>query len=120
MRRLELTVTGNTVGRVAFHGWLLQVYLEYSGGHTGTTDVTLFRQVGANEHRVLTVTDNATNGNYVPRLAAVDATNTAISGSGEVPAIDGDLVMRVAGGQAAGVVKAYLTVLDDGVQQGRP
>jgi hypothetical protein len=119
MRRLELTVTGNTVGRLPMMGLLGQVYLEYAGGHTASTDVTLFRQVGANEHVILTVTDSNTNANYVPRLEAVGGTAAAITGSAEMPMIDGDLVMRVAGGNANGTVKAYITVIDDDVYQGR-
>lgn len=121
MRRITITKTGNGDERfVGLTGLLLQVYLEYGGGHTAATDVTLYRQVGANLHTLLTVTDSATSANYVPMVATVDSAGDAISGSYAYPAIDGDLLLRVAGGDAAGTVSAHLTILDDGPQQGRP
>jgi len=118
MRRVQLQLTGDGAVRRPLYGYLANVYLVYSG-HTATADVTLFEQVDANERTLLTVTDNTTSGNYPVVEQAVDNTGSAIDGQYGYPHVAGDIVLRVAQGQAAGTVTAYLWIVDDGPQQGR-
>lgn len=118
MRTQLLTITGNNVDRIVVNGFLLNVYLEYTT-HGSGTDVTIFRQVGSNEDTLLTVTNSNTNANYPIKVQGKDSTGAAISGDYGFPALAGELAVRVLGGDAAGILRAYFTILDDDVRMGR-
>jgi hypothetical protein len=79
---------------VAMHGLLLDIYLDYHASAPGSTDVTItHKSSGA---AILAVANNATDGLYVPRTGAVDATNSAISGAAEKVILNGLVNVAVA------------------------
>lgn len=97
--------TGDATGDMIFKGKLHAVYLDYHGSAPGTTDVTvsIASPVSAN---LLVVTDNATDGWYLPRYhtcSEAGATLLYAAGGAEVSEpmpVCGKITVAVAGSNA--------------------
>lgn len=81
-----VTVSGTTGSGDSprpMNGELLAIHLDYASGTNATTDatITLIGDANLPAMTLLTVTDNATDGWYFPRAAAVNTSNSAITNS---------------------------------------
>ena len=108
------SATGSDTLVIPVCGYLEWVYLDYhASAPGGTTDVTISDAHTPPNRTLLTVSNNATDGCYVARSPAVNASNSAITNSSEKWAITGDLTVSVAQSNAlTDCVTAYVCVSD--------
>lgn len=96
--------TGSATGYLIFTGKLHAVYLDYNGSAPGTTDVTvkIATPIAAN---LVVVTDNATDGWYLPRKQVCSDAAVALTYDGsnaviEAMPVTGKITVDVAGADA--------------------
>jgi hypothetical protein len=106
LARLSFNVSGEAV-----NGFLLDVFLDYHASAPATTDVTI--AYDTNPGTIITViSNNKTDGIYVPRIQACDAAGAAIAGIYDRYVISGRLKVSVAQADAlAPAVTAWFRVL---------
>jgi len=106
----DASATGSaTIG--ALQGFLLDIYLDYSGDAPNTTDVTIAHARTPSEN-IIVVSNNATDGHFPAALSPVTATAGSITDAHRFVPLNGPLTVSVAGADAlAPCVTAYVTYL---------
>lgn len=103
----DSSATGNDETSDEYHGWLLEVEVDYhESAPAGTTDVTLKVKNG---HDLLVLTNAATDGTWAPRRPCCDTAGSAITNSFDKLPINGVIRAEVAGCNAL-TAAAALTV----------
>jgi hypothetical protein len=126
MRSIKISVTttggagvsaGNATSQDVITGKLHAVYLNYAATAPGTTDVTI-SMPEAPEQTLLTVSNNATDGWYLPRQAVCDTAGAGLTYDGtrtvnEPLPVDGRIKLTVAqSNDLTDCVTAYLYIED--------
>ena len=118
IKRTTVTVTGATGGAgVAtanldtsgvVDGYIIAIYLEYTGTPPATSDVTIAEANNDPAIPVLTLTNANTDGWFYPRAAAVDTSGSAITNSNESIAVSDYLNVLIAQANDADGVTATI------------
>lgn len=88
------SATGSSYSN-AMHGFLLDIYLDWSASAPATSDVTISHE-DSKYGNVLALTNVNTDALYAPRVKPVDTTGTAITDAHAYIPLNGRLLVSVA------------------------